>query len=242
MASFLNLGDQDPPHPAKTNHKVAEMTIYYPLQAAENQELTRNVQLSVKRAFDIAFAATMLLVLAPLFLVLILAVKLDSPGPAFFSQVRWGKDGKKIRIYKFRSMRIDACDPTGVAQTVHGDPRITRLGAFLRKTNIDELPQFYNVLKGDMSLIGPRCHAIGMRAAGKLYEELVPQYHHRHSVRPGLTGLAQVRGWRGPTDKADSARARIAADLHYIDNYSLALDVKIFIATIVTEIRGGHGF
>lgn len=242
MASFLNLGDQDPPHPAKTNHKVPDMTLYYPLQAADSQELTRNVQLGLKRSFDVAFAATMLLVLAPLFLVLILAVKLDSQGPAFFSQVRWGKDGKKIRIYKFRSMRTDACDPTGVAQTVHGDPRITRLGAFLRKTNLDELPQFFNVLKGDMSLIGPRCHAIGMKAAGVLYEELVPQYHHRHSVRPGLTGLAQVRGWRGPTDKADWARARIAADLHYIENYSLVLDMKIFVATILTEIRGGHGF
>ncbi len=242
MASFLNVGEQEPPHPANANHKVSDMTLYYPLQTAESQDAAVTAQLAAKRAFDVAFAATMLLVLAPLFLVLILAVKLDSPGPAFFSQVRWGKDGKKIRIYKFRSMRTDACDPTGVAQTVQGDPRITRIGAFLRKTNIDELPQFFNVLKGDMSLIGPRCHAIGMRAAGMLYEELVPQYHRRHSVRPGLTGLAQVRGWRGPTDKADWARARIAADLHYIDNYSLALDAKIFFATILTELRGGHGF
>ena len=242
MASFLNVGEREPQHSPTTNRQVPEMSLYYPLQTTDGLEVSSQVQLGVKRGFDIMFAATMLLVLAPLFLVLIIAVKLDSPGPAFFSQVRWGKDGKKIRIFKFRSMRADACDPTGVAQTVQGDPRVTRLGAFLRKTNIDELPQFFNVLKGDMSLIGPRCHAIGMKAGGMLYEELVPQYHHRHRVRPGLTGLAQVRGWRGPTDKADWARARIAADLHYIDNYSLALDARIFIATILTEIRGGHGF
>jgi lipopolysaccharide/colanic/teichoic acid biosynthesis glycosyltransferase len=129
-----------------------------------------------------------------------------------------------------------------VNQTIKGDPRITKVGAFLRRTNLDELPQIYNVLRGDMSLVGPRCHAIGMLAGGVLYEELVPEYHDRHSMRPGLTGLAQMRGLRGPTDKPAKARARIASDLRYVENFSLLLDVKILIWTIVNEMRGGQGF
>jgi lipopolysaccharide/colanic/teichoic acid biosynthesis glycosyltransferase len=129
-----------------------------------------------------------------------------------------------------------------VNQTIKGDPRITKVGAFLRRTNLDEIPQIYNVLRGDMSLVGPRCHAIGMLAGGVLYEELVPEYHDRHSMRPGLTGLAQMRGLRGPTDKPAKARARIASDLRYVENFSLLLDVQILIGTIVNEMRGGQGF
>jgi len=239
MASLINLNEQRPQY--LTNSSIGETSIYYPLEA-RSDGTSRLIQFGVKRAFDVVFSATVLIMLAPLFLLLIALVKLDSPGPAFFSQVRWGKDGKKIRIYKFRSMYSGACDPTGVAQTVQGDKRVTPLGAFLRRSNLDELPQFFNVLIGDMSVIGPRCHAIGMKASGVQYEELVPHYHERHSVRPGLTGLAQVRGWRGPTDKADWAKARIAADLHYIENYSLMLDAKIFVSTIAREVKGGNGF
>ncbi|TPP03920.1 sugar transferase [Rhizobium glycinendophyticum] len=198
--------------------------------------------LAIKRAFDIVVSLSSLVFLAPVLLLIALAVALDSPGSPLFSQWRWGMAGKKIRIYKFRSMRSDLCDATGVAQTVKGDPRITRLGAFLRRTNLDELPQLYNVLIGDMSLVGPRCHAIGMLAGGMLYEELVPTYHQRHRMRPGLTGLAQVRGLRGPTNKVSKARARVAADLYYVENFSFMLDLKIIIGTVWSELSGGKGF
>lgn len=196
---------------------------------------------SLKRGFDITFSLTVLVVLLPVMLLIALAVKLDSPGPVFFKQARWGKGQKQIRILKFRSMRTDLCDASGVSQTIDGDPRVTRLGSFLRKSSLDELPQFINVLMGDMSVVGPRCHAIGMIAAGVPYEQLVFNYHHRHEVRPGITGLAQVRGWRGPTVDPVHARARIAADLHYIENYSFWLDVQIIMATIRNEVCGGTG-
>jgi lipopolysaccharide/colanic/teichoic acid biosynthesis glycosyltransferase len=202
----------------------------------------RHIQLLGKRTMDVVLSAAALLVLAPLLVVIAIAIRLESKGSPLFSQIRWGKDGRKILVFKFRSMRSDLGDPTGVAQTIKGDPRITRVGGLLRRTNLDELPQIYNVLRGDMSLVGPRCHAIGMLAGGMLYEELVPEYHDRHSMRPGLTGLAQMRGLRGPTDRSAKARARIASDLRYVQNFSLLLDVKILIGTIVNELRGGQGF
>lgn len=202
----------------------------------------KNVDVVLKRAFDILVSFSTLLFLAPVLFLIAAMVALESKGSPIFSQLRWGQDGRKIRIYKFRSMRADECDPSGVSQTVKGDPRVTRLGAILRKTNVDELPQLWNVLIGDMSLVGPRCHAIGMLAGGMLYEELVPSYHQRHAMRPGLTGLAQMRGLRGPTDKASRARARIYADLYYIENFSFALDVKIILGTVWSELNGGRGF
>nr|WP_162944110.1 MULTISPECIES: sugar transferase [unclassified Rhizobium] len=191
---------------------------------------------------DISISAAALLILAPLLVVIALAIRLESKGSPLFAQMRWGKNGKKIRVLKFRSMRTELGDPTGVAQTVRGDPRITKVGAFLRRTNLDELPQIWNVLRGDMSLVGPRCHAIGMLAGGMLYEELVVEYHKRHAVRPGLTGLAQMRGLRGPTDRPAKARARIASDLFYIENFSIGLDIKILFGTLLSELRGGQGF
>jgi polysaccharide biosynthesis protein PslA len=200
------------------------------------------VQAAMKRMIDIGISLTAILVLSPVLLLVALLIRLDSPGPALFTQVRWGKDCRKIRVYKFRSMRTDLGDSTGVAQTVKNDPRITRIGAIIRKTNIDELPQLLNVLKGDMSLVGPRCHAIGMLAAGIPYEDLVPNYHRRHSVKPGMTGLAQMRGLRGPTDRPGKARARIACDLYYIDNFSVLFDLRIMFGTVLAELRGGKGF
>ena len=197
--------------------------------------------LIAKRVLDVVVAAVALVVLAPVFLVIAILIKLDSPGPVLFRQRRWGRDKTVIDVCKFRSMAVELCDPTGVVQTVHNDPRVTRIGRFLRKTNIDELPQLWNILRGDMSLVGPRCHAIGMQACGILYEDLVPSYHRRHRVRPGLTGLAQVRGLRGPTDTVFKARARIGADLFYIENFSLLLDIKIIIGTMRKEIFGGTG-
>ena len=202
----------------------------------------REVQLALKRAIDVTVSLTALLVLFPILLFVAVSIRLDSPGPILFKQVRWGKNCARINVYKFRSMRAESCDFSGVAQTVQNDPRVTRVGAILRRTNIDELPQLLNVLRGDMSLVGPRCHAIGMLAAGQLYEELVPNYHRRHVMKPGITGLAQMRGLRGPTDRASRARARILSDLHYVENFSVWLDIKIIFGTLVKEIRGGTGF
>ena len=204
--------------------------------------LSLRVQLFLKRLMDIFLSLASLVFLSPLLLFVYILVRIDSGGPAIFSQYRWGKDGKQIKVYKFRTMRLEYCDPTGVAQTTENDSRLTAIGAFLRSSNIDELPQLLNVLKGEMSLVGPRCHVPGMLAAGVKYEELVPEYHRRHQMRPGLTGLAQVRGFRGPTVKADKARSRIVSDLYYIQNYSLWLDIKILIATVIVEFRGGRGF
>ncbi len=199
-------------------------------------------QLALKRMVDIIISLVALIALLPLLLAVAILIRLDSPGPVLFTQVRWGRDCCKIRIYKFRSMQIESCDKTGVAQTRPNDPRITRIGAVIRRTNIDELPQLLNVLRGDMSLVGPRCHAVGMLAAGIPYEDLVPDYHRRHSVKPGMTGLAQMRGLRGPTNRAGKARARIACDLYYIQHFSILLDLKIMIGTLLNELRGGKGF
>lgn len=202
---------------------------------------SRQINDFVKRIFDVALSSVALLVLLPFLLFVALAVRLDSAGPALFVQSRWGKGGRVITVLKFRSMYIDECDITGVKQTTVGDARITRIGRWLRASNVDELPQLFNVLRGDMSLVGPRCHAIGMRAAGRLYEELVPNYHIRHCVRPGMTGLAQIRGWRGPTQSVLSAKARIACDLHYIANRSVWLDLNIMMTTLRTEFARGSG-
>ncbi|MGO4133625.1 sugar transferase [Rhizobium brockwellii] len=200
------------------------------------------LDLVLKRAFDIVSSLSALLVLAPFLLFVALLIKVDSPGPVLFKQTRWGKNCKAIKVYKFRSMRTDLCDVSGVAQTVMNDPRVTRIGAILRRTNVDELPQLLNVLLGHMSVVGPRCHAIGMRAGGVLYEELVPEYHQRHAMRPGMTGLAQMRGLRGPTDRPAKARARIASDLYYVGNFSILMDMRIIFGTVVSELTRGKGF
>jgi lipopolysaccharide/colanic/teichoic acid biosynthesis glycosyltransferase len=197
---------------------------------------------AVKRTIDIVISAAALVILAPMLVVVSLLIKLESRGPISFQQNRWGKDCKIIKIYKFRSMYVDQCDHSGVAQTVRDDPRVTRVGRVIRRLNIDELPQLVNVLKGDMSLVGPRCHAVGMFAAGVPYEKLVPHYHDRHTMRPGMTGLAQMRGLRGPTDRASKARARVACDIHYVQNFSVWMDVTIIVGTVYSELKGGKGF
>lgn len=186
-------------------------------------------------------ASLALLVLSPLLIVLAVLVMSDTPGPAFFVQERWGRRGKKIRVLKFRTMYADDGDAAGTIQAAPNDPRVTRLGRLLRRTNMDELPQLVNVLRGDMSLIGPRCHAIGMLGGGMPYEELVPEYHLRHEMRPGITGLAQASGYRGPTVDPERARSRIELDLFYVRRFSLWLDLKIAVRTIASEWRGGTG-
>lgn len=207
-----------------------------------NHSRNRRLHLAIKRCGDLLGAGLALVILAPFLLLIAAAIRLESPGSALFTQERWGRNGKRIKVYKFRSMRTELSDATGVAQTVKDDPRVTRLGAFLRRTNIDELPQLINVLTGDMSLVGPRCHPVGMLAAGMPYEELVGNYHLRHAMRPGITGLAQMRGLRGPTISAAKSRQRIAADIYYVDNFSIWLDVKILLGTFRNEVFGGSGF
>lgn len=198
-------------------------------------------QLFLKRLIDIVLSISALFVLSPFLFAVAFLVKSTSQGPIFFKQKRWGLNCKPITVLKFRTMYTALGDPSGVLQTVPGDSRVTKVGQVLRRYSIDELPQLFNVLVGDMSLVGPRCHAIGMKAAGVLYEELVPTYHQRHLMRPGITGLAQVRGHRGPTNTPSSSKNRIISDIYYIENYSLTLDVKILVRTVLNEIGGGTG-
>jgi polysaccharide biosynthesis protein PslA len=150
----------------------------------------------------------------------------------FFVQKRFGFNNEVIRVLKFRTMFVDRGDPSGAQRTVHNDPRITRLGRLLRLLSFDELPQLINVLRGDMSLVGPRPHAIAMMAGDRLYWEAVEQYLHRHRVKPGITGWAQVNGLRGEVDTLEKARARVAHDLYYIEHWSCWLDLKILLKTV----------
>ncbi len=200
------------------------------------------VQLLLKRMIDIVVSLVGLGVILPVILVVAVLIRLESRGPVFFRQVRTGLNGKPFGIIKFRSMYTDRCDLSGVAQTIENDPRITPLGRVLRRTNLDEIPQLWNVLVGDMSLVGPRPHVPDMLAAGRNYEDLVQGYRYRHLMRPGLTGLAQSRGLRGPTENRCKAIRRIVCDVEYIRHFSLAMDIRIMIRTVVSELRGGKGF
>lgn len=199
-------------------------------------------QLCVKRGVDILVSLVALLLLLPFLLGVALAIRLTSRGEAIFRQKREGINGKPIEVYKFRSMYLDRCDPSGVSQTTRGDPRVTPIGRILRQTSIDELPQLLNVLMGDMSLIGPRPHPIGMLAAGRPYGDVVAYYQARHRImKPGLSGWAQANGLRGPTDDIIKARARVDHDLAYIQNFSLWLDLRIVVKTLAYEFLHGSG-
>jgi putative colanic acid biosynthesis UDP-glucose lipid carrier transferase len=187
----------------------------------------------IKRVSDIVLASAILVLISPLLLGIAVAVKLSSPGPVLFKQRRYGLDGRQIMVYKFRSMAVLE-DGAVVQQATRDDPRVTRLGAFLRRSSLDELPQFINVLQGRMSVVGPRPHAV---AHNELYRKLIRSYMIRHKVRPGITGLAQVNGLRGETDTVDKMRARIEYDLAYLRNWSLLLDLKIVLLTIVVVLK-----
>jgi len=185
----------------------------------------------VKRAFDVAMASATILMLTPMLLLIAISVKLDSRGPVFFTQVRIGRSNQMFRLLKFRSMRVEGCDGDGTRSTTRDDDRVTRVGKFIRATSIDELPQLLNVLKGDMSIVGPRPHALGSRAANKLFWEVDQRYWHRHAAKPGLTGLAQVRGYRGATMVEDDLRNRLQADLEYLEHWSIWRDIRIIVLT-----------
>ncbi|MEY2800865.1 MAG: hypothetical protein RL513_449, partial [Pseudomonadota bacterium] len=192
----------------------------------------------VKRASDLVLASVILLLVSPLMAVLALAIKVTSPGPVIFPQRRYGLDGQEIIVYKFRSMRVVEDGPS-IVQAQRDDPRITRLGAFMRRTSLDELPQFVNVLQGRMSVVGPRPHAV---AHNELYRSQIRSYMVRHKVRPGITGWAQVHGLRGETQSLAQMQARVQMDLDYMRHWSLALDLTIIARTVRLVFRDSAAY
>lgn len=186
----------------------------------------------IKRLFDLVVATVATILLSPVLVAGALAVKLTSPGPILFRQPRIGKDARPFSIYKFRSMRTDATDSKADKLTTRDDDRLTRVGAFLRSTSIDELPQLFNVLKGDMSIVGPRPHAAAAKAGDSLYWEVDARYWERHCIKPGMTGLAQVRGHRGSTDHHQDLIDRLQSDLEYVSDWSIWRDLRIIVATL----------
>jgi Undecaprenyl-phosphate glucose phosphotransferase len=184
-----------------------------------------------KWLFDKIVALVALIVFSPIMLATAIAIKLDSKGPVFFKQKRHGFNNELIEVYKFRSMRTDMTDATASKLVTKDDPRVTRVGKFIRKTSIDELPQFINVLTGQLSVVGPRPHATQAKADNLLYYEAVEGYFARHKVKPGITGWAQIHGWRGETDTVDKIMQRVQHDLYYIEKWSIVLDLYIVLMT-----------
>lgn len=199
-------------------------------------------QAAQKRAFDLVVGSLALVALAPVMLGVAIAVRLDSPGPILFRQRRHGFNNRPVEVFKFRSMRVEACDPTAVRAVKQEDDRVTRVGRFIRRTSMDELPQLFNVLAGTLSLVGPRPHATAARTGDILYDEVAGAYSARHKVKPGITGWAQVNGWRGELNSAEKIRARIEHDLYYIENWSLWFDIKILAMTPRALIAGKNAY
>ena len=192
----------------------------------------------IKRASDLVLASLILALIAPLLLAIAAGVKLSSPGPVLFKQRRYGLDGREIVVYKFRSMRVLE-DGNEIRQATRDDPRVTRFGAFMRRYSLDELPQFFNVLQGHMSVVGPRPHAV---AHNEMYRKLIKSYMIRHKVKPGITGWAQVNGLRGETDTLEKMRTRIEYDLAYLRNWSLRLDLQIVLKTIYVVLEKQNAY
>lgn len=182
-----------------------------------------------KRLEDLVIGGLIMLLISPVCLAIAVAIKLTSPGPVLFKQYRTGINGRQFKVYKFRSMKLHQENNGQVTQATKGDSRITPIGGFLRRTSLDELPQFYNVLQGRMSIVGPRPHAL---AHNEYYKDIVESYMRRHKVKPGITGWAQVNGYRGETDTLEKMEKRVQYDLWYIDNWSLWLDLKIILLTL----------
>jgi lipopolysaccharide/colanic/teichoic acid biosynthesis glycosyltransferase len=192
---------------------------------------------ATKRLFDIAFSAVLLIVLLPLFSVIAVAIRTESPGPIFFRQERLGRSNRLFSILKFRSMRSELSDQSGSRSASRDDQRVTRVGRFLRRTSLDELPQLLNVLAGEMSIVGPRPHPLGCTADDALFWDIDERYFDRHSIKPGITGLAQVRGFRGATEKKDDVTNRLRADLEYLDGWHIGRDVAIIGRTFAVLVH-----
>jgi Undecaprenyl-phosphate glucose phosphotransferase len=198
--------------------------------------------LFLKNVFDRVIASTAIVVLAPVMLAVAVAIRLESKGPVLFKQKRYGFNNELIEVFKFRSMHANRCDAHATTLVSKGDPRVTRVGRFIRKTSLDELPQLFNVLTGQLSLVGPRPHATQAKAADTLYEQVVDGYFARHRVRPGITGWAQVNGWRGETDTREKIEQRVKHDLDYIDHWSLMFDVKILMRTPFALLKSENAY
>ena len=196
----------------------------------------------IKRTEDLVLGSLFLLFLTPLMLLIAVAIKVDTPGPVFFKQNRHGFNNQLIYVWKFRTMDTSMMDPECEVQVTKNDPRITSVGSSLRRSSLDELPQLFNVLKGDMSIVGPRPHALGTKAEGRLFWEVVDRYVARHRVKPGITGWAQVNGWRGETNTIEKIRKRVEHDLYYIDNWSLWLDLWIIVKTAFVLFRDENAY
>lgn len=197
----------------------------------------RRLSWKLKAAMDRLGALVLLVAIAPLMAAIALAVRLDSAGPVFFRQPRFGAGRSVVVVTKFRTMRPEGTDIGGRRQATRDDNRVTKVGRFLRRTCLDELPQIWDVLVGRMSLVGPRPHPLALEVDGQPIEELVPNYHQRHAVRPGITGLAQVRGNRGPVVSVAMGRERVRHDVEYIREHSLWLDIRILFRTLVVPFQ-----
>jgi len=197
---------------------------------------------ALKRAEDVVLVSLLLVLLGPLMALIAVGVRLDSPGPVLFRQQRTGYNNRPFAVFKFRTMHVERGDASGTRRTVRNDPRVTRLGRFLRRSSLDELPQLFNVLRGEMALVGPRAHPVAMLAGDVPYHEAVADYAARHRVRPGITGLAQINGLRGEVDTVEKGRRRVAYDLLYIDNLSLWLDLKILALTPVCLLKDDNAY
>jgi len=209
------------------NHRISNIGGLYTLDISRSP--MEGPARIVKRLEDLVLGAIISVLMLPVCALIALAIKLTSKGPVIFKQYRMGINGRRFKVYKFRSMEVHEEGSGQVTQAHFGDPRITKLGAFLRRTSLDELPQFYNVLQGRMSIVGPRPHAL---AHNEHYKDMVESYMQRHKVKPGITGWAQVNGLRGETDTLDKMERRVQHDLWYIDNWSLWLDIKIIVMTV----------
>lgn len=205
--------------------------------ALVTDESMNGVGKKLKRVMDIVLSLIVISLIWPVMLMVAIGVKLTSKGPVLFKQKRQGLNGEVFYIYKFRSMKLHAEKTGQVTQAKKNDSRITSVGRFIRKTSLDELPQFFNVLRGDMSIVGPRPHAL---EHDKYYGEKIPGYNHRYMTKPGITGLAQISGCRGETATIEEMKKRIDKDLEYIQAYSLSLDIKIMVMTPFTLLKGNN--
>ncbi|MFV2093394.1 MAG: exopolysaccharide biosynthesis polyprenyl glycosylphosphotransferase, partial [Hyphomicrobiales bacterium] len=196
----------------------------------------------LKSIEDRVLAVVVLVLAAPIMAMVAIAVKLESPGPVLFRQHRYGFNNELIEVFKFRSMYVEATDATASKLVTKHDPRVTRVGRFIRKTSLDELPQLFNVLAGDLSLVGPRPHATSAKAADRLYGDVVDGYFARHRVKPGITGWAQVNGWRGETDTSEKIVRRVEHDLYYIENWSVLFDLYILAITPLSLLNTDQAY
>ncbi|MGP9677060.1 undecaprenyl-phosphate glucose phosphotransferase [Halomonas sp. AOP27-A1-41] len=219
------------------NHRTSEMAGHLAIDLSVSP--INGMARFFKRAEDIVLGTLITLMILPVCAVIAVIIKMTSPGPVLFKQYRTGSSGKVFKVYKFRSMKIHKEKQGVVTQATKGDSRLTPIGAFLRKTSLDELPQFYNVLQGRMSIVGPRPHAL---AHNEYYKELVESYMRRHKVKPGITGWAQVNGLRGETDTLEKMQRRVEYDLWYVDNWSIWLDLKIIFMTVFKGFKHKNAY